>query len=170
VKKYLSSFVCGFGAGVLQIVPVAKSFSCCLIIPAAAYLALILDRKALGETGIIKMSKGLKIGVITGLYAALFGSGFEILITFITKNSDIIVAYPELQKMLTSFPLAESLIEQTQDLLASVVNDIRTTGFSFLYTFAVISNNLFVDVIFGLIGGLVGVQIINSRTTKSISK
>lgn len=166
MKKYLSAFVCGFGAGVLQIVPVAKSFSCCLILPVAAYLALILDRKAKNDFGKMDFKKGAVIGILTGVYAAIFGSSFEIIITLITKNNDLVVAYPELMKIITEFPLAQSMIDQTQILLESVVQDIQTKGFSFLYTFAVVANNLIVDLVFGLIGGIIGVQIINSRIQK----
>ena len=167
MKKYLSAFVCGFGAGVLQIVPVAKSFSCCLIIPVASYLALVLHQKANNDFGKMDFKKGAIIGLLTGLYAALFGSSFEIVITLITKNNDLVVAYPELMKVISDFPLAEAMIEQSQMLLESVVEDIKTSGFSILYTFAVIANNLFVDVVFGLLGGIIGVQIINSRMQKS---
>ena len=167
MKKYLSAFVCGFGAGVLQIVPVAKSFSCCLIIPAASYLALVLDRKASGKNELITMKKAALIGLLTGLYAAIFGSALEIFITLITKNNDLIVAYPELQKMISNFPLAESLIVQTQDILATIVEDIQTRGFSILYSMAIVLNNFIVNIIFGIIGGLIGAQIINSRSSKS---
>lgn len=170
MKKYLSSFVSGFGAGVLQIVPVAKSFSCCIIIPIAAYFAILLDRRATGETGEIAMKKGLLIGLFTGLYAALIGSGLEIFITLITKNNDLVVAYPELQKMITEFPLAESVINQSQELLATVVSDIQTKGFSILYSFAVIANNLLVDIIFGILGGLIGAQVINSKVARERSE
>ncbi len=166
MKKYLSAFVCGFGAGVLQIVPVAKSFSCCLILPVAAYMALILDRKASNEIGRMAIKKGAVIGVLTGLYAALFGSSFEIIITLITKNNDLVVAYPELMKVISDFPLSSAMIEQAQYMLESVVEDIQTVGFSFLYTFAVAANNLLVNIVFGLIGGVIGAQIINSRLPK----
>ena len=168
MKKYLSSFVCGFGAGVLQIVPVAKSFACCLIMPVAVYLAIILDRRASGDTGTMTLKKGLMIGLVAGFYAAIFGSGLEILITLITKNNDLVVTYPELQKMISEFPLADTMIQQSQDLLSSVVEDIQQQGFSFLYSFAVVANNIFVDIIFGIIGGLIGAQVINSRVNKGL--
>ncbi|MBN1301693.1 MAG: DUF4199 family protein [Melioribacteraceae bacterium] len=168
MRKYLSTFVAGFGAGVLQIVPVAKSFSCCLIIPVAAYIAIILDRRANNLTGQMKLSKGLILGLLTGLWAALFGSSFEIFITLITKNNDLVVAYPELQKMISEFPLASSMIEQAHEMLSSVVYDIQNSGFSFLYSFAVIANNLVINTIFGIIGGLIGAQIISSKSSNRL--
>lgn len=163
MKKYLSAFVCGFGAGVLQIVPVAKSFSCCLIIPVAAYLALVLERKSKKITGESSVKFGVIIGLLTGLYAAIFGSVFELLITFITKTNDLVAAYPELHKMIYDFPLSEDLKAHVTQLLSSVIDSITTTGFSWLYAFSLLFNNFLVNMIFGMIGGLIGVQIINSR-------
>lgn len=151
----------------MQIVPVAKSFSCCLIIPAAAYLSILLDRKSTGSTGRIILSRGLMLGLFTGLYAALFGSIFELLITFITKTNDIVSAFPELHSMISSFPISEELREQIHMMLNNVYDDIKNYGFSWLYSFSVILNNLAVNSIFGSLGGLVGVQIINARINKS---
>ncbi|MCK7524986.1 MAG: hypothetical protein MZV64_48975 [Ignavibacteriales bacterium] len=44
-KKYLPTLVCGFGAAVLSTVPGIKNFSCCLIVPAAAAISILLDKK-----------------------------------------------------------------------------------------------------------------------------
>ena len=163
MKKYLSAFVCGFGAGVLTIVPVAKSFSCCLLIPIASYLALLLDRKANPIDGKILFKKAIVLGLLTGLYAALFGTVFDIIITFITKNNDLVAGFPELQKMIMDFPVSEEVRNQVMDLLSSVINQISETGFSLIYFITILLNNLIVYTIFGMIGGLVGAQIINSR-------
>ena len=171
MKKYLSAFVCGFGAGVLQVVPVAKTFSCCLIIPVAAFLALILDQKSRNDFTRILPAKAIVIGLITGLYAALFGSFFDILITFITKNNDVVATFPEFQKMILNFPLelAPEVKQEVLNLMVGVRDQITQTGFSLLYSMSVIISNLFVDTIFGLIGGLVGAQIINNRNQKLLS-
>lgn len=165
MKKYLSSLVCGFGAGVIQVVPIAKSFTCCLIVPAAAVLAIILDRKANNTplTEKIPMQKGLLIGLIAGLYAALFGSTFELLITFITKSNDIIATLPELQKMIAEFPLSQEFTKEISELFYLMADEIKETGFSVIYTVSVLFNNFLSSTIFGLIGGLIGTQVLNSR-------
>lgn len=166
MKKYISSFVCGFGAGVLQVVPLVKSFSCCLIIPAASFIAIVLDRKANKSTSKTTMKHALMIGLMTGIYAALFGSLFDILITFITRNNDVVAMFPELQKMINNFPLSEEIRNEVINLFQIVRNDIIEHGFSILYTFSVIINNFLVDTIFGIIGGLIGAQIINSKISE----
>lgn len=170
MKKYLSAFVVGFGAGVLQVVPVAKSFACCIIIPLAAYFALMLDQKANKNFNVIMpVSKAVVIGLLTGIYAAVFGSFFDVLITFITKNNDIIAVFPEFQKMINNFPITDGLKNEVLNLYSSVITQIKDTGFSTLYALSILFNNLIINSIFGLIGGVVGVQIINSRIKRSNS-
>ncbi len=163
MKKYLAALICGFGAGVLQIVPFVKSFSCCMILPLAAFISLLLDQRATRNFGKIPMKKALLFGLFTGLFAALFGSVFELLITFITKNNDVIASFTDLQRIVQNLPLSEEIKKEVMNIFQSVREDILKNGFSILYTFSVILNNLIVNSIFGSVGGLVGAQIINSR-------
>ncbi len=165
MKKYLPSFVCGFGAGVLQVVPVAKTFTCCLIVPAAAFLAIYLEKKASNDEAVIDLKKGAIIGLITGLFAAVFGSFFDLFITFITKNNDMVSAFTDFQNMILNFPLDENLKTEILDLMANVVDEIKTTGFSALYAFSVIINNIVINPIFGIVGGLIGVKVLESKNS-----
>ena len=164
MKKYISSFVCGFGAGVLQIVPIAKSFSCCLILPIASFIAILLDRRANNIFGKIPIKRALMIGLMTGIYAAIFGTALDLIITLITKNNDLIAAFPELQRMVSGFPLDQNIKNEILSLFQKVRSEILLYGFSWLYTISVLINNFVVNTIFGSIGGLIGAQIINSRT------
>lgn len=163
MKKYISSFVAGFGAGVLHVVPVAKSFVCCLIVPVASFIALIMDKRANPSMEKISAKKGALFGLFTGLYAALFGTTFDLMITLITKNNDIVTMMPELQRMINSFPLSESLQAEVITLFEGVRNDIIQYGFSPVYALSMIINNTVVNSIVGTIGGLVGAQVINQR-------
>lgn len=156
----------GFGAGVIQVVPIAKSFSWCLIVPVAAFLALLLDQKSNSSYERINVSKAVMIGLLTGFWAALFGSFFDVFITFITKSNDIIGAYMQINKMIAQFPFDKAVKKDVSDLLQQVVTQIRTTGFSFLYTVSILLNNFIFDTIFGVIGGLLGMKIINTRNDR----
>jgi hypothetical protein len=171
LKKYLAAIICGFGAGVLQIVPFVKSFSCCMILPIAAFMSLLLDQRATKNFTKIPMKKAMLFGLFTGLSAALFGSFFELLITFITKHNDIITSFTDLQRIVNNLPLSEEIKKEVLNLFQSVRDDILKYGFSLLYTFSVIVNNFIVNSIFGSVGGLVGAQIINSRlNNQSVGK
>ena len=163
MKKYLPSLVAGFGAGVISVVPLLKSFACCLIVPAAAYVALVLYQKSNNLDEPIETKKAILLGVFTGLFAALFATTFEIVITLFTKQNDLIDAYGNMQSMINSFPLDTSLKQQVIDLITNVVTDLQETGFSVIYSFTLLFNHLIVDTIFSFVGGVIGMQIINAK-------
>ncbi len=163
MKKYLPALVAGFAAGVLHVVPIAKSFTCCLVVPLAAYFAIVLDTRANNYSGTYELKRGAILGIMTGLFAAIFGSCFDILITFITKNNDILTAFNEMTNMIDSIPISEEIKNEVISLVQNVADSIRENGFSLLYSVSVIFNNLIIDSIFGLVGGLVGTKFFNSR-------
>ncbi len=135
--------------------------------PIAAFLSLILDQKANHTVGKILTKKAIILGLTTGLFAAIFGSTFEIFITFVTRQNDIIASFPDLQRMLDTFPITEEIKQEVLHLFQNVRTEILATGFSWIYTFSILVNNFIINLIFGAIGGLVGAQIINSRTHNS---
>ena len=165
-KKYISPLVVGLGAGVLTIVPVIKSLGCCLIIPIAAFVSLMLEQKASNDYSKLEIKKGILFGLLTGLTAAIFGTTFDFIITLITHTNDLVIAFPELLETLNNFPIAEETREEVISLLAEVVESIKNYGFSPLYSLSFLFNNLFTNSIFGMLGGIIGVQILNSRNEK----
>ncbi|MGQ9644733.1 MAG: hypothetical protein ACUVT3_12820, partial [Ignavibacterium sp.] len=78
MKKYLPTFITGFAASVLSIVPGIKSFSCCLIVPGAAILALILDQKVNKSSERIRINKAIMFGLMTGLFATFFITALDV--------------------------------------------------------------------------------------------
>ena len=67
---------------------------------------------------------------------------------------------------LDNFPIDEALREEVISLLSQVVESIKNNGFSPLYTLSFLFNNLFTNSIFGILGGIIGVQILNSHNEK----
>jgi hypothetical protein len=159
--KSSPALVCGFAAAVLTIIPGLKSFACCLIIPFAVYMALIIHQKISGAHR-ITAKESIYYGLLTGLFAALFGTLLEVLITYITKSNDITATYPEFEKSLQSFPSADMFKESLQ-LIKGMIYEISTKGFSILFTTFLLIGNVFIDTIFGIIGGLVSMSIINKK-------
>ncbi|MCH8325602.1 MAG: hypothetical protein IIB83_03415 [Bacteroidetes bacterium] len=162
-NKYLPILVCGFGAAVLTTVPYIKSFSCCLIIPAASFAALYLNLKVDNINLPITIKPAVVYGLLTGVVAALFSSTFEILITFITHNNDFVATLPQTEAAMRSLDLG-NLLDQTMGLLNKMSSDIVTNGFSLLYTIAITFSNIIIDSVFGIIGGIIGMVVINKRT------
>jgi len=166
LKKYLPVLVTGFAAGVLHIVPIVKGLTCCLVVPVAAYFAIVLYQKSNNNFEQIELKKGATLGLLTGLVAAIFGSFFDIAITLITKNNDILNSFNQLTETIDMFPFPQETKDEVLNLIQAVATSIRETGFSLLYSASIFVNNMIVNPIFGLIGGLVGAKIINSKNSK----
>jgi len=162
-NKYLPFLVCGFGGAVLTTVPYLKSFSCCLIIPAASFGALYLSLRVKNISTPIDTKKAIFYGLITGIIAALFSSVFELLITFITHSNDFVETLPQTESLMRSLELG-LLLDQTMGLLNKMSKDISVSGFSLLYTVAITFSNIIIDSIFGIIGGVIGMSVINKRS------
>jgi len=51
--------------------------------------------------------------------------------------------------------------------MGSMKTEIETTGFSLLYSFTIIFNNFLTNTIFGMIGGAIGAQYVNSKLKRN---
>ena len=166
-KKYLPALVSGFGAAVLTTIPGVQSFSCCLLVPIASGVSIALYKKSNHELiRKIETGTGLMLGFLTALFAAFFASSFDIIITFITRASDLSVSLPQAEQLIREMNLG-SAAEESINLIKQMIADIQTTGFSFLYSILITLTNLISYSIFGLLGGLVATAIINKRNINS---
>ena len=163
-KHYLPSLVTGFGAAVLTTVPGVKEFGCCLIVPLAVFTALLLFRKTLNGDKNLSIKTSLMIGFLTGIFAAIFTTGFDVLVTLFTYSNDFVQALPETTKLLEELKLGEAA-NQTLNLMNSMANQITSTGFSLLYTIFIFFSNVIIDSIFGLLGGILGRIVVNRRSS-----
>lgn len=162
MKKYFPTFITGFAASVLSIVPGIKSFSCCLIVPGAAILALILDQKVNKSFEKIQINKAVMFGLMTGLFATFFITALDVLITFITKTNDFVEALPQSETLIGELKLGP-MAEESLKMMKQMGKEIQRTGFSALYLFILFMSNFFTNTIFGIIGGLVGMGLLNKR-------
>ena len=164
-NKYLPSLVCGFGAAVLTTVPGVKNFACCLIVPLAAVISINLDHKINRSEFPIKAGRAIFFGIMTGVFASLFSTFFDVLTTYLAHTNDFIDALPQTEAFIKQYKL-DALLEQTMILFRQMSKDITSTGFSVFYAFAMLFSNLCIDIIFGLFGGLMGMSFFNKRATK----
>lgn len=165
MKKYLPTFITGFGAAVLSIVPGIKSFSCCLIVPGAVILAMILDQKVNKSIERISIGKAIMFGFMTGLFATIFITALDTLITFISKTNDFVEALPQSESIIRELKFGP-MAEESLKLMKQMGKEIQRTGFSPLYVFILFVSNFFTNTIFGIIGGLVGMGLLNKRRTE----
>ncbi len=164
MNKYIPTFIAGFGAAVLSIVPGIKSFSCCLIVPGAAILALILDRRVNKSYERIVIGKAIMFGLLTGIFASIFITALDVFITFITKTNDFIEALPQSESVIRDLNFGP-MAEESLKLMKQMAKQIQSSGFSPLYLIILFSSNFITNTIFGMIGGLIGMGLLNKRKT-----
>jgi len=161
-NKQLSALVCGFGAAVFTIIPGIESVACCLLIPVASIISIWLYKKSHSELSRIQTGTGVILGLFTGLFAALFASGFEIILTYVTRSNDLILAMPQTEDLIKGMNLGPAA-EESLKLMRGMIDEIQSKGFSVLYTVLITLSNLLTYSIFGMLGGALGVTIINKK-------
>jgi len=166
-NKYLPSIVTGFGAAVLSTIPGIKSLSCCLLVPGAALFSLYLYNKSTGDNSPIQLNKALSYGLITGLVAALFITLFDLLVTYLTHSNDLVAGLPQTEEIMNEFNIGP-LLDESIKLIKQMATDINQTGFSALYAIMITMSNFFVLSIFGMLGGLLGMTVLNKRNRPQI--
>lgn len=169
LKKYLPTLVCGFGAAVLSTVPGIKNFSCCLIVPAAAAISILLDKKINSSNEKVLVGKSLGFGFLTGLFATLFITTFEMLLTYFIKSNDFIQSLPQTEIVMRQWDLGP-MVDESLKLIKSVSKDIQKNGFSIIYLLMILSSNLIINSIFGMIGGALGMSLVNRKSREEDSE
>jgi hypothetical protein len=86
----------------------------------------------------------------------------EVIITYITKSSDLVASIPQAEKVVRDMNLGPAA-DESIEVLKQMVNDIQSKGFSLLYSLLITITNLITYSIFGMLGGLIGTAIINKR-------
>jgi hypothetical protein len=169
LKKYVPTLVCGFGAAVLSTVPGIKNFSCCLIVPTAAAISILLDKKINSSNEKVLVGKSLGFGFLTGLFATLFITTFEMLLTYFTKSNDFIQSLPQTEIVMRQWDLGP-MIDESLKLIKSVSKDILKNGFSIIYLLMILSSNFIINSIFGMIGGALGMSLANRKAREEDSE
>ncbi len=162
-RKLLPSLAAGFAAAVLSTIPGIKNASCCLLIPAASVFSLFLYIKMNNITEKIKTGEGIYFGFMTGIFGAVFTTLFEIMITFITRTNEFIELLPQTEAAMRDLNLGP-LVDNSIELLRYMGKEIKTTGFSALYSIGIFFSNILMYSIFGMIGGMLGTLFFNKRT------
>ena len=100
MKRLLPVLIAGFVAGLIEIIPVVKSFTCCILIPIATYYAMTLEIKGNKKETPFTVSEGLRFGVLTGIFGAFFATFFVavflaavFLVTFFAGDDSLRAAF-----------------------------------------------------------------------------
>jgi len=162
--KILPALVCGFGAAVITTFPGLKGpVTCCLFVPLAAVLSLIVHQKMNQAEAPFKTGTAIFFGFFTGLFIALFSTFFDTIITLITHTNEFVESLPQTESMMKELNFGQ-IYKEVVGVLKSMANEIRNTGFSFMYTLIMFFSNIVIDSVSGIIGGLLGLLIVNRNT------
>ncbi|HMN48286.1 MAG TPA: DUF4199 family protein [Ignavibacteriaceae bacterium] len=167
LKKYLPTLLAGFAAAVLATVPGIKNFSCCLLVPGAAVFAVLLDKKITNSSEKVSIGKGLGFGFLTGVVATIFITLFEMLLTYFARTNDFIQSLPQSEIVMRQWNLGP-LLDDSLKLLKGIAKEIEKTGFSFLYLILIFFSNFLINSLFGMIGGLLGMNLANRKLKEGI--
>jgi hypothetical protein len=113
-----------------------------------------------------------KYGLILGAFSGIFGAIFETLATVIMiklfSSGYFEGIFAELQRSIdeleSSGQQVPSLLYQMQTSFGALIDEIKATGFSLVLTFFMLVFNTFKDVLFGLLGGLIGVSVLQRKS------
>jgi hypothetical protein len=167
-NKYLPTLVCGFAAAVLSTVPGIKNFSCCLLVPGAAALSILLDKKINQSNEKVLLSKSIGFGFLTGLFATLFITTFDVLLTYFIKTNEFIQSLPQIELTMRQWNLGP-MVDESLKIIKAVAKEIEKNGFSFIYLLMILSSNFIVNSIFGMIGGALGMSLANRKSREGNS-
>lgn len=166
-RKLLPPLAAGFAAAVLSTIPGIKNAACCLIVPAASVFAIFLYIKMNNITEKIRTGEGIYFGFMTGILGALFATLFELMITFITRTNEFIEILPQTEAAMRELNLGP-MVDSSIELLRYMGKEIKTSGFSALYSIGVFFSNILMYSIFGMIGGLLGTAFLNRRSGSNL--
>ncbi len=162
-KKYSPALVCGFGAAVFTILPgLNQAFGCCLSVPIAVGISLILYKKINPSIEKISGENALLFGLFTGLIAAFFSALFDTIMTFFLHTNQFVESIPEVEQLFKNIKGID-ILKVVLDIYHQAERDIKTTGFSLFYTISTFVGNIFIFSISGIIGGFISMFLINKR-------
>jgi hypothetical protein len=162
MNKYFPAVVCGFAAAVLTTVPGIRNFGCCLLVPAAAIFSIVIHKKISKSSSAIEAGEAILFGLFTGLAAAFFASGFDLLLTYISHSNDFVENLSQVEGMWKGLSSNE-IVKQAFALMDKMASNIKVRGFSLYYTMLIFFSNGIMFSIFGMIGGILGRIIVRKQ-------
>ena len=160
----LPGLLAGFSAGILSSIPGLKNICCCLVVPLGAFFAVYLFKKSTNSVN-VQFRYAALMGLLTGVFAALFTTSFEVLFTLLTHTNDFVESLPQTEIAVKGWNLGP-LFDNTFVLMKQMSKEITTYGFSLFYTLAILFSNLIVDTVFGFSGALAAKYYFNRRTVQ----
>lgn len=161
-KKYFPTVISGFGVAAVVTAPVFGGIFCLFVLPVGAIASLYVYQRLNNFPAPVNGKNAFMFGMLTGVFAAVFRTLFDVLLTFIFKTNNFVELLPELEDFYSQYYFKEAA-EQTLSIINSMAVTIQDTGFSLLYTIVMLFGNLIMMTIIGIAAGFLGMVIINKK-------
>jgi hypothetical protein len=79
----------------------------------------------------------------------------------------LVVGLEQTEEMMQELKLGK-LIDASLEIMRTMVTEIKETGFSALYIVMITISNFFIFSIFGMLGGLLGMAVLNKRNRPQV--
>lgn len=141
---------------------------CCAGVVLGGMASVYFYQKSLPENEPLLKTK---YGVILGAFSGIFGAILETLITVLTikyfSSNYFDNVYIEIEKSIESLQDSGSeipaILFQVQETITSFAEEVAQHGYSLVLTIIILVFNTFKNVLFGLLGGLLGVAILKKK-------
>ena len=143
---------------ILPVINFINIFFCSGVILGGLAGVFMFNKQISGTDVKILQKDGAMIGVLSGILSAILVSGINLLIVLFSKNNPVI----EAMNLMKDISLPKEVLDQ-MDKFSSEINKY---GFSPTIAIFSLLSNLFLYPVFGLLGGILGVTIINKKTAK----
>ncbi|HOP50056.1 MAG TPA: hypothetical protein PK887_05475 [Ignavibacteriales bacterium] len=158
-----SIIVAAWISAISQNIPFIKNFSYFLIIPNIPIITLYFYIKSNKIKERIKYNKILSLSILTGFISAIFSNFFDVIITYFTKNNDLVTTLPEIEYVFNQIPsVNQTYIKEALNFLYAISNEITTYGFSLNYVFLSLFNFLLINLLFSFLGSFFSMYYINN--------
>ncbi len=115
----------------------------------------------------LQSKHGLILGAFAGIFGALFETVATVIIIKVLSKGYFDQIYVEIQKNITDMESqgkdVPKLLTQIQDALTMLTQEISENGFSLVLTILMLVFNTMKDVLFGLLGGLIGIAVLQKK-------
>jgi len=110
---------------------------------------------------------GLILGAFAGIFGAIFETVLSVLIIKLLSKGYFDQIYIEIEKSISDMQAGgeevPQILNQIQDAIFTLTQEIAETGFSFVLTILMLVFNTMKDVLFGLLGGLIGIAVLQKK-------
>ena len=115
----------------------------------------------------LQAKHGLILGAFAGIFGALIETFVTVIIIKLLSKGYFDQIYIEIEHSITDMQTkgeeVPQILTKIQEAIGTLTQEIADTGFSFVLTVLMLVFNTMKDVLFGLLGGLIGIAVLQKK-------